>query len=273
MPADITAILGDLRAEQDDLDRLVAPLEAAQWDTPTPAEGWTVRDQVSHLAYFDERARTALTDPERFTRDLAQALEDPEAFAAAPIDAGRAMPIGDLLTGWRRERGALLDAAAAADPARRVPWYGPPMSLASFATARLMETWVHGQDVADGLGVERRPTARLHHVAHIAVRARPFNYASHGRELPEAEVRVELRAPDGSTWTWSDPAGAERVTGDALDFCLVATQRRHLADTGLTVEGPLAQEWMGIAQAFAGRPGPGRRPGQFPRSRGAEALA
>jgi uncharacterized protein (TIGR03084 family) len=269
MPVEITAILADLRAEHEDLDRLLAPLEPGRWDTPTPAEGWTVRDQVSHLAFFDERARTAMTDPERFMRELAHVLEDPDAFAAAPIDEGRSMPVDEVLASWRRRRRELLDAVAAADPTARVPWYGPAMSLASFATARLMETWVHGQDVADGLGLERQPTARLRHVAHIAVRARPFNYASHGRELPDVEVHVVLRAPDGSAWTWNDPASPQRVSGDALDFCLVATQRRHVADTGLTVDGPLAQEWMGIAQAFAGPPGPGRRPGQFARSRGA----
>ena len=32
------------------------------------------------------------------------------------------------------------------------PWYGPSMSARSFVTARLMETWAHGMDVADALG-------------------------------------------------------------------------------------------------------------------------
>src|SRR5215472_1875383 len=181
MPADVAAILDDLRAEHADLDRIVAPLPPARWDTSTPAEGWAVRDQISHLAFFDERATVGATDPERFAGDLAAVIEDPERYMTAPLERGRALEVGDLLAWWRAARSALLDALAAADPGARLPWYGPPMGLASFATARLMETWVHGQDVVDALGDAREPTARLRHVAHIAVKARPFNYASHGR--------------------------------------------------------------------------------------------
>ena len=63
-----------------------------------------------------------------------------------------------------------------------------------------------------------------------------------------------LTAPGGETWTWGDPASPDRVEGSALDFCLVVTQRRLLADTELTVTGDAAREWMAIAQAFAGGP-------------------
>lgn len=141
------------------------------------------------------------------------------------------------------------------------------MSPASFATARLMETWCHGQDICDAVDRERTATGRLCHIAHLAVRARPFNYASHGRELPAGEVAVELRAPDGAAWRWGDAAATDRVSGDALDFALVTTQRRHPDDTGLVIAGPLATGWMAIAQAYAGPPGPGRHAGQFPRRR------
>jgi uncharacterized protein (TIGR03084 family) len=139
------------------------------------------------------------------------------------------------------------------------------MSAMSFATARLMETWAHGQDVADALGVEREPTDRLRHVAHIGVHARRYSYQVRGLEVPAEEVRVELVGPNWSTWSWGDPTARNRVVGEALDFCLVVTQRRNVADTELVVEGPLAIEWMSIAQAFAGPPGVGRSPGQFPR--------
>jgi uncharacterized protein (TIGR03084 family) len=123
-----------------------------------------------------------------------------------------------------------------------------------------METWAHGQDVADALGAEREPTARLRHVAHIGVGARAFSYAAHGRALPDAPVRVELTAPDGATWTWGPPDAADRVTGPALDFALAITRRRHRDDLALRAEGPHAREWLEIGQAFAGPPGPGRAP-------------
>ncbi len=168
----------------------------------------------------------------------------------------------DLLAQWRSGREALLAEMRVTDPKARVPWYGPPMSAVSFATARLMETWAHGQDIVDALGVQREPTDRLRHVAHIGVRARPFSYVTNGRQVPDGEVRVDLRSPSGEIWTWNESA-TDRVSGDALDFCLVVTQRRHVDDTGLEVAGPLAEDWIAIAQAFAGPPGRGREPGQF----------
>ena len=134
------------------------------------------------------------------------------------------------------------------------------MSAASSLTARLMETWAHTQDIADALGVTREPTARLRHVAHIGVGARAFSYAARGRPCPATPVRVELTAPDGAVWTWGPADAADRVTGPALDFCLLVTQRRHRDDLALAVDGPAARQWMAIAQAFAG-PRAGRSAG------------
>ena len=94
----------------------------------------------------------------------------------------------------------MLDAASVLDPSTRVPWYGPAMAARSFITARLMETWAHGQDVVDALGVARIPTARLRHVAHIGVRARPFSYAIHNMTMPAGDVAVRLTGPNGEEW-------------------------------------------------------------------------
>jgi uncharacterized protein (TIGR03084 family) len=264
MPApDLLGLCDDLAAEHADLDALVAPLEPAQWDLPTPAEGWAIRDQIHHLGWFDRNGVLAIEDPDGFTATMTDMVGDFDAFEARMSAEAAAMPAAELLAWWRAARTNILDVLRAADPTMRVPWYGPPMALPSFATARLMETWAHGQDVADALGARREPTARLKHIAHIGVRTRGFSYAQHGRTAPESDVRVELDAPDGSTWTWGSDAATDRVTGPALDFCLVVTQRRHIADTSIKADGPLAAEWLRIAQAFAGSPGAGRRPGQF----------
>jgi uncharacterized protein (TIGR03084 family) len=261
-PTDMTSICEDLAAEHAALDELVADLGEEQWDLPTPAPGWMVRDQISHLAYFDGTATTAAVDAEAFAHDTEQmmAAENPMADALA---LGRDVTGAELLEIWRQRRRRMLDVFAGLDPSTRLPWYGPPMSAMSFATARLMETWAHGQDVRDTLGVEPLATERLRHVAHIGVRARPFSYATNDREAPPGDVYVELVAPSGETWAWGDPASSDRVTGPALDFCLVVTQRRHPSDVDLDVRGPLAADWIGIAQAFAGPPGEGRTAGQF----------
>jgi uncharacterized protein (TIGR03084 family) len=261
--ASIDDIRADLVAEQDDLDALVGGLDDRDWRRPTPAEGWSVGDQIGHLAYFDSTAITALDAPDRFRAEVEAALAQGGDFTAHHLDRARAMSRSELVEVWRQGRQDLRAALAGADPGVRVPWYGPPMSLASFVSARLMEAWAHGQDVADGIGVVRSPTDRLRHVAHIGVRSRPFSYTVRGREQPPEPVSVELVAPSGQRWTWEAEGSVDAVRGSALGFCLVVTQRRHVDDTDVVAEGPRAREWMELAQAFAGPPGPGRRPGQF----------
>ena len=223
-----------------------------------------MRDQISHLAFFDEQASLAAGDPDAFSASLGDIARDVDGFMQAPLERGRALSPSSVLEWWRGAREAMLDVFERLEGGTRIAWFGPPMSPASFITARLMETWAHGQDVADALGLAREPTERLRHVAHIGVRARPNSYASRGLEPPAGEVRVDLRGPGGDRWVWNE-AAEPGVTGDAVDFCLVVTQRRHLDDTDLVVEGDAAREWMAIAQAFAGPPGSGRRPGQFPK--------
>ncbi len=166
----------------------------------------------------------------------------------------------DVISWFDASRRRLIDVFAELDPAARLPWYGPSMSAASALTARIMETWAHGQDVADALGADRPVTARLRHVAHIGVRALPYSFAVRGLDVPAEPVRVELAAPGGETWAWGPPDAANRVTGPALDFCLLVTQRRHRDDTEMRAEGDVADRWLDVAQAFAGPPGPGRRP-------------
>ncbi len=254
-------ICDDLTAEHADLEHIVAGLDETTWDTPTPASGWSVRDQVSHLWFFDQRALMALTDPDAFAADMRELLAS--GGTDASVVPGRAVTGAEMLERWRQDRGRLIDVAREVDPSSRIPWYGPAMAARSFITARLMETWAHGQDVVDALGASRSPTARLRHVAHIGVRARPFSYAIRDREVPTTDIHVALTGPDGDTWTWNDPTASDFVRGPALDFCLVVTQRRHVADTALEIVGDAAHDWMAIAQAFAGGPGEGRRPGQF----------
>jgi uncharacterized protein (TIGR03084 family) len=257
----VEQICDDLAAEHDDLDALVAPLDGAGFDRLTPAPGWSIRDQLSHLWFFDQRATMALTDPDGFEADKVILLRGGGTDASTV--PGRSMSAAALLQSWRADRALLIDHARTVDPSARVPWYGPAMGARSFLTARLMETWAHGQDVADALGVQRRPTRRLRHVCHIGVGARAFSYAIRGMTAPDVAISLQLNGPDGERWTWGPDDSADRVEGDALDFCLVVTQRRHVADTGLRVLGPYAAEWIDIAQAFAGAPGEGRSPGQF----------
>jgi uncharacterized protein (TIGR03084 family) len=250
---DLDGLLADLRAESDDLDSFISGRSPETFALPTPADGWSISDTIGHLWFFDREGRRALENPDGFVAGLAELIADPPAFMAGHLDAVRRLG-ESLVPAWREERRLIVAALEAIDPSTRVPWYGPPMSPMSFATARLMETWAHGQDVIDALGATRTPTDRLRHVAHLGVRTRGFSYSVKGLEAPAAPVFVSLTAPDGGEWTWGESDAGDRVTGPALDFCLLVTQRRLAADLSLQVTGTAAEEWMSLAQAFAGEP-------------------
>lgn len=260
---DMVTICADLQAELAALDAIVSPLDEVGWHTQTPAEGWLVRDQIAHLGGTDRIAMVAAGEPERFQNDIL--MQDRSARSARQHQEAARRSGAELLDWWRSGREAMLQVLLPLDPKARIPWFGPAMSAVSFATARLMETWAHGQDIVDALDLQRNATERLHHVAHIGVRARPFSYSAHQKDMPDENIRIELVSPAGNLWTWGDAQAVNRISGAALDFCLVVTQRRHTADTRLKIEGEAAVDWMSIAQAFAGPAGAGRQPGQFPK--------
>lgn len=260
---DLVGLLEDLRVEGAELDDLVAGLDENGWARETPAPSWTVAHQISHLAWTDQKALLAVTDQDGFQLEVEQAMADTEGYVQRGAERGSRETPAELLQRWRASRKALATALADAPAGTRIPWFGPPMSVASMATARLMETWAHGQDVADALGATRPPSSRLRHIARLGVRTRDFAYAAHELRPPSEEFHVELAGPDGETWSWGSKHAQQQVTGPALDFCLVVTQRRHLEDTALRTVGTDAREWIRIAQAFAGPPGKGRTAGQF----------
>jgi uncharacterized protein (TIGR03084 family) len=251
-------IVADLRAESDDLDALVSPLPADRWAEPTPAPGWTIAHQIAHLLWTDRIALTAVTDEAAFAEVLAAATQDPVGFVDAAAEELATMPPAELLIDWRVTRERLHEALLGVPDGCKLPWFGPPMSAASMATARLMETWAHGLDVADALGVKRPASERLRSIAHLGVRTRDYAFSVNNLAPPTEPFLVDLRGPSGDTWSWGPPDAAQRITGSAEDFCFLVTQRRPLSTLDIIAYGPDAQRWLEIAQAFAGPPGPGR---------------
>lgn len=254
------AVLTDLRDESDEVDALVTELAPAEWARATPAAGWSIAHQVAHLEWTDRQALLAAEDPDAFAAELKKATAALDTFVDEGAERGARLAPGELLQRWREGRESLQRVLRERPQGEKMPWFGPPMSAASVATGRLMETWAHGLDIAEAVGVRREPTVRLRHVARIGVRARDFAFTIHGLTPPEEEFRVELRAPDGELWTYGPEGAAQRVSGTALDFCLLATQRAHPDDVNVRAEGADAERWLGIAQAFAGPPGKGRAP-------------
>jgi len=259
------AICTDLAAEQQVLDAIVADQDEPGWNTMTPADGWDIREQIRHLAYYENRAGLAASDQNAFKQWLADMLQDPERFVGHMEKTGKELNAAQTLNWWREERSALLDLLGKMNRKDRLSWYGPDMSAISFATARLMETWAHGQDIVDALGIVRKPTDRLRHIAHMGASTFAWSYAVRQMEVPDTMVRVDLTGPSGDLWTWGPEEAKDRVKGPAEDFCLVVVQRRHFSDTNLIITGDTARQWVSIAQAYAGPAGSGRKPGLLSR--------
>lgn len=267
MAVSLEQLLTDLGAETAVFRGWIDGLANSDWARPTPAVGWSIGDQVSHLAYFDDMAVLAATDADAFRRGVEEAIADVDGYTARIAEQHRSRTPAELAEWFVHSRANFATTFSAIDPKARIPWYGPDMSATSMVTARIMETWAHGQDVVDalGFGVDARPpTDRLRHIAFLGCATRGWSYAVRGLEAPTTAVRVELTLPSGAVFEHGDAGAPDAVRGSALDFCLVVTQRRNVADTELAVAGAAAAEWLSIAQCFAGRatdppPATGRR--------------
>ncbi|MER7007244.1 TIGR03084 family metal-binding protein [Dactylosporangium sp. NPDC000555] len=257
-------VIADLAADGDEVDRLVSGLEAAQWQTPTPAPGWTVAHQIAHLAATFRMAGLAASDPERFKAFAGGLGPDFDANVRAALGEFLDDPPDVLLRRWREQRQAAQRALGALPPGHLVPWLVRPLPAAVLAAAGMMELFGHGQDIADALGVRRGYTDRIGHLVEFAARTWDFGYLARGLAVPQVRLRLELTAPSGREWTFGPAESPERVTGPAVDLCLLVTRRRHRDDLSLKATGAVAEHWLDIAQAYRGPAGEGRRPGQFP---------
>jgi len=256
----LDGVLNDLAQEGDRLEALLAPLADAEWRTPTPAPGWDIATTIGHLAWTDETAVKAATDKVAWDAVVEQAMADPFGFVdVMALEVGSAAA-PELLRHWQSARPSLAKVLREVPKGEKLPWFGPPMSPTSMATARFMETWAHGLDVADALGLELEPTDRVRHVCHLGVRTRNYSFVSKELEVPGEEFRVVLAAPSGESWEWGPVDAVQSVTGSAQDFAMLVTQRVHRADTDLVATGSDAVKWLEIAQAFAGPAGDGRQP-------------
>lgn len=247
----------DFRAECDALHELLGAADAAVWRRPTQFKAWTFDDVLGHLLMFDHAARLTVEDPEGFRSFLAGILAQLSS-GASMRDCTRSW-LGDcageaLHARWRESAVALAELYAGLDPARRVAWAGPDMSVRSCISARQMETWAHGQALFDALGRTRVERDRLKNIAVMGVNTFAWTFANRGLDVPAVKPYVCLRSPEGSLWTWNEPSEVDRIEGDAVDFCRVVAQTRNVADTRLVVKGEAARAWLSIAQCFAGAP-------------------
>ena len=248
--------VSDFRAESEALFRLMQPLDEAVFDTVTQFKQWTFNDILGHLHLWNHAADLSLTDEAAFQALLGEVMQSVtggslRAFETQWLAGLRGR---ELLEHWHGFVLGMSRHFGAADPQARVKWAGPDMSVRSSITARLMETWAHGLAIYDALGVERVDTDRIRNIAVLGVNTFGWTFKNRRLAVPPEMPCVRLTAPSGAIWAWGESSAVERIEGSASEFCQVVTQTRNVADTGLEVVGAVAEQWMSIAQCFAGPP-------------------
>lgn len=247
----------DFQAEAAELGQILEPLSASDWHRVTQFKGYTINDVLRHLHQGDHMALAAAEGAEVFEalREVRRVRRQGGVSARddARLEFGH-LADRALLDAWRTTLAALCQKLAALPADARLKWAGPDMGVRMFTTARQMEVWSHGHEIADLLGIDRAPTDRLENIAVIGVRTFGWTFVNRGLSVPGEPPRVRLTAPSGAIWEWHAGSQSGSVTGTALHFAQVVTQVRSLADTQLVVNGDVAQRWMAIAQCFAGPP-------------------
>ncbi|GAA0948333.1 TIGR03084 family metal-binding protein [Nonomuraea longicatena] len=261
--SELQKVIEDLTEESAELDRVLSGLPAARWQEPTPAPGWTVAHQVGHLSFIYRIAGMAAADPQGFEAMIASAKNGLSAAVNAALEEYVKLSPAALLARWREERTAGLRALAALPDGQVVPWLVRPIPVEILASAGIMETFAHGQDVLDALGLVREPNDRLRYLVIFAVLTWDFGYEARGMTPPDVQFRYELTAPSGELWAYGPETSDQRITGSAYDFCMLVTRRRHRDDCDVSAVGAEAEAWLDIAQAYRGPSGEGRKPGQF----------
>ncbi len=246
----------DFRDESETLFALLEPLEDRDWERSTQFKEWTIHDVVAHLHFGNYLADLSLRDSDAFLDFIRNfmAVRKRSNGRVATNEWLAGTKNRALLTRWREFYVEMTERFAVADPSKRVKWVGPDMSVRSSISARLMETWAHGQAVYDVLGQVRRDTDRIKNVAVLGINTFGWTFTNRGLPVPADQPYVRLTAPSGAIWEWNAPTQDNCVAGSAVEFCQVVAQTRNIADTALRVVGETATTWMAMAQCFAGAP-------------------
>src|SRR5258705_9563113 len=198
----------DFRAEADELHTFLGTLAERDWSRPTTFQRWTPWDVVAHLHLYDQVSLASLAGEEAFAQEKNK-LVGRLARGTTNADLARerfgAFGAGDLLAHWIDGARDLAAQLAASDPKRRLPWFGPDMGVRMFTTARLMETWAHGQEVYDLVRRERAHSDRLRHIAEIGVRTFGWTFVNRKLEVPGPPPYVRLLAAPGAVWEGDAP--------------------------------------------------------------------
>ena len=247
----------DFKTESDDLFQIIKTLTDEDLNQKTGFKEWTINNIIGHLHTWNIAADRSLTSDEEFANYVSlfskeyskrQKMRD---FEETFLEGRKGH---DLIKLWQGFYPEMSERFKSAEPKKRVKWVGPDMSVKSSITARLMETWAHGQAIYDVLGIVRKNKDHIKNIAVLGNNTFKWCYTVHGKTIPSTVPHLRLISPSGELWEFNDKSNEELIEGSADEFCQVVTQVRNIADVNLKVNGKIAKEWMSIAQCFAGPP-------------------
>jgi uncharacterized protein (TIGR03084 family) len=243
----VRELLSDLVAEQQFLDQFLQKIGPKDWDRPTPAKGWSVRDTISHLADSAELAADALNGGSRI--EVYRNASNLDALRQEAVKRGRKMRYQDVIEWWRGGRAKVVEPLSRMDADHRIEWIAGSMKARTFATMRLMETWAHGLDIYAAMGAEIEDTPRIRHVCFLGWKTLPYAFKIADKDY--APVRVEVIGPAYAKWVFGPPDTDQVIKGPASEFARLAVRRIKRKDArNLKASGEYAETALEVVRAY-----------------------
>ena len=245
----------DFRDECNAVYSILENLKEQDYEMPTQFKGWTFNNVIGHLHVWNYAADISLKDGDEwknFANSAMQALGSGSSMNEFEQTITKGIKGPELLSMWKEYYTDMTERFAVADPKKRVKWMGPDMSVRSSISARHMETWAHAQELYDSLGLDRINEDRIKNIVIIGNNTFKWCFTVHKKTLPSTKPYLKLISPSGSIWEYNEPSEEHKIEGLAEEFCQVVTQVRNIKDVNLKLTGSIADEWMSVAQCFAG---------------------
>jgi uncharacterized protein (TIGR03083 family) len=246
------------------MDALLAGAREDDWSTVI-VEGWTLHELVAHLMATDSLVAAAVGAP---VAGPPLTANDTLGRTAEMLAYQRERGPERTRAEWREQADAICRRIAVIEPDRAVDPGGMSLPVSDHLMARTLETWIHTDDAARGIGLSL-PLPLAEHISPVAdlcARLVPWTMLLSGMTPPQgASVRVTMTGPGGGTWhvpldvahpavrDGITPADAE-ITCDVVDLCFLFGGRGDPARFEAEIGGDaaLARQVITAAPALSG---------------------
>jgi uncharacterized protein (TIGR03083 family) len=201
-------LLGVAQAERVALGRTIQYTDPAAWDRDSRLDGWRNRDIVAHLAASDAVAAAALGDEpaaevEEFLK--AEAAPTVDAFNKFAVARRTEAPFRAVVSEWGQNADAMLSRASAIPKeewaTKRVSWVAGEIPARYLVQSRVMEWWVHGEDIRTAVGLEpRREHLPIYCTNDLAIRTLPWALGLAGLHFEGKSMKFVLEGSGGGSW-------------------------------------------------------------------------